>query len=134
MARKPRGAVGRGGPRAGTPGTAYSNRTDLQSPGNLPYGQAQELAQSGQVMQQAAQAGRPPVPPPQPFNRPTERPNEPVTAGLPFGAGPGPEVLPQVPQPGAADIALLNTLRGAYMAYPNEDLRQIIAQMEQAQR
>ena len=26
--------------------------------------------------------------------RPTERPNEPITTGLPFGPGAGPEVLP----------------------------------------
>lgn len=30
-----------------------------------------------------------------PFLGPTDRPNEPVTAGLPFGAGPGPEVMNQ---------------------------------------
>lgn len=29
---------------------------------------------------------------------PTSRPNEPVTAGAPIGAGPGPEVLPTAPQ------------------------------------
>lgn len=34
------------------------------------------------------------------FTRPTERPNEPVTAGLPFGPGPGRESLEQrLPQP-----------------------------------
>lgn len=31
--------------------------------------------------------------PPEPLNRPTQRPNEPLTAGLPMGAGPGLEVL-----------------------------------------
>lgn len=28
-----------------------------------------------------------------PLTAPTERPNEPLTAGMPFGAGPGPEAL-----------------------------------------
>jgi hypothetical protein len=31
------------------------------------------------------------------LHRPTERPGEPVTAGAPIGAGPGPEALPQGP-------------------------------------
>lgn len=31
------------------------------------------------------------------LHRPTERPGEPVTAGSPLGAGPGPEALPQGP-------------------------------------
>lgn len=30
------------------------------------------------------------------FNRPTERPNEPITAGMPTGPGPGPESLPGI--------------------------------------
>jgi hypothetical protein len=31
------------------------------------------------------------------LHRPTERPSEPVTAGAPIGAGPGPEAIPQGP-------------------------------------
>src|SRR5205823_1455053 len=42
------------------------------------------------------------LPPPVPggagdLHRPTERPDEPVTAGAPIGAGPGPEAIPQGP-------------------------------------
>jgi hypothetical protein len=42
-----------------------------------------------------AAGGLPPLQPGQmgAFDRPTERPGEPVTAGLPSGAGPGPEAL-----------------------------------------
>lgn len=36
-----------------------------------------------------------PAPGSLPFLEPTHRPNEPVTAGLPFGDGPGPEALTQ---------------------------------------
>jgi hypothetical protein len=32
-----------------------------------------------------------------PIDRPTERPGEPVTAGAPLGAGPGPEAIPPGP-------------------------------------
>lgn len=35
----------------------------------------------------------------QPLNAPSQRPNEPITAGLPIGAGPGPEVLTATPNP-----------------------------------
>jgi hypothetical protein len=120
----------------------YPNRTDL--PGkplpvttvpNQPYGVA------GQ--QQAAQAALPmagaPQPPPgtqtqlpadaQPqvpmpgaapgsfgaFTRPTERPGEPPTAGLPIGAGPGPNPLLQPPD---STIVLLNSLANAPGASP----------------
>jgi len=39
-------------------------------------------------------SGRPlPRPGEMPYTGPTNRPNEPVTAGLPFGPGPGPEAL-----------------------------------------
>lgn len=33
------------------------------------------------------------MPPITPLTAPTERPDEPITAGMPFGAGPGPEAL-----------------------------------------
>src|SRR5690242_6908610 len=116
MSRKPRG-VGRGGPRQGTPGQAYPNRSDLNGPGGLPYGQNQQLQQSAQAMAQAGQVAAPPLP----FNRPTERPDEPVTHGLPSGPGGGPEVL----APAGGQDTILNTLRGALLRYPSQDLAQL---------
>jgi hypothetical protein len=113
-----------GGTRAGTPGQAYSNRTDLNQNRSLPvrvatgqtYGKAQAQAE--------AQRAIPMAPPPQPatmplpggggqaapsspglippgafgdIHRPTERPAEPVTAGAALGPGPGPEAIPRGP-------------------------------------
>lgn len=51
---------------------------------------------------QLSAGAAPPSPGPAPgqlgdLHRPTERPNEPVTAGAPVGAGPGPEAIPQGP-------------------------------------
>lgn len=90
-------ADGRGGRRVGTPGTAYTNRTDLNrervalpTPDTGTYGEA--AAQRRGL--QAVPAGVPKLPP---FNRPTEFPNEPITAGMPRGAGPGPEALANLP-------------------------------------
>jgi hypothetical protein len=105
-----------GGPRAGTPGGAYVNRTDLNTNRTLPvkaapgqvYGQAaaQEQAQKAvpmgppgagapQAGPQQAPQGMPPVPPGGfgDIHRPTERPLEPVTAGAALGPGPGTEAL-----------------------------------------
>lgn len=110
--------MARGGRRTGTKGTAYSNRTDLQgptAPTGLPYGDRAKLV----AAQKAVPMGAPPgpaspaapagLPPSQPgaagpapapgqvhpggLTGPSQRPGEPVTAGLPIGAGPGPEVL-----------------------------------------
>jgi hypothetical protein len=127
----------RGGPRQGTPGTAYANRTDLQGngqgrqpvsvPTGLPYGERQQLQQSQQAV---PMAGAAPQLPPAPFNRPTDLPDQPVTHGLPFGPGGGPEVLgPQMAQGG--DLA--SQLRGLLLASNNPDVAALIALAEQRQ-
>jgi hypothetical protein len=104
--------MARGGRRAGTPGKAYSNRTDLQgpqAPTGLPYGDRAKLIAAQKAVpagpapapMPAAPAGPPPsqpgaagpAPGSLPFTHPTQRPGEPVTAGLPLGPGPGPEAL-----------------------------------------
>ena len=120
----PRTRSKRGGPRQGQPGAAYTNRQDLNEKPRLPvaaaagqeYGarKAQEDAQRAMPMAAApppptpGAAGPPPGPAPGsfgPLTRPTERPNEPMTAGVPMGPGPGPEAL-QMNQ-GDPDLALL---------------------------
>lgn len=85
----------RGGSRQGTPGRGYANRTDL----NGSYDQSKNTAATGgQVaparppMDPLANAPGPAITPNQipSLGDPTERPNEPVTAGLMNGPGPGP--------------------------------------------
>ena len=108
---------GKGGAREGASQTAYSNRTDLNNRGPQPittapgqaYGQAaaQENAQRAVPMagipqppaaapvaapsEPAAAPG--PGPGEIPWLHPSDRPDEPVTAGLETGPGPGPEAL-----------------------------------------
>lgn len=110
----PGGRSRRGGVRTGTPGTSYSNRTDLNrnrtlpvtAPTGLPYGQHKQLVDTQkQVPIQtpgAPTAGPPgpvsptppaPAPPIIPLSAPSQRPDEAITHGLPVGPGPGPEVL-----------------------------------------
>lgn len=69
---------------------------------------------------------RPPVPsaPPTPLWAASQRPQEPVTAGLAVGAGPGPEVLP-----GGSDPTVMR-LRALYALHPDPDLRRLLARAE----
>lgn len=140
----------RGGRRQGTPGTAYSNRSDLQRPKlmALPgqgYGvqKAQVDAQRAVPMARPASdsvrastsgvpasgslggTGAPGLMPGQvtPLDAPTQRPGEPITAGMDIGAGPGREALGPYGG-GGEDVA--SQLRAIYTRFPNEDLRALL--------
>lgn len=130
----------RGGYRRGAPGKAYAQRTDMnqnrqpvQAAAGQAYGerQAQEQAQRAVPLPAA-----PPVQTPPPssapgalpgsfgdFLRPTERPNEPLTAGLPVGPGPGPEAVRVAPNPqGDVEAQIL----ALYRQSPNNDLLRLL--------
>lgn len=76
----------------------------------------------------AAQAMPPPSGPG--LSAPTMRPNEPVTAGLPSGPGPGPEVLNMAPAP---PDALTQTLQAAAQATGSGLLANLAAQVSGSQ-
>jgi hypothetical protein len=102
-----------------------NNRTDL--PRTTAPGQPYGVAGAQQAAMAAVPMGAPPTsqapapPPPTPLGAPTERPNEPITAGMPFGAGPGPEMLRPYPgappQPGSSQD-LLERWQGILQAVP----------------
>jgi hypothetical protein len=127
----------RGGRRSGSPGATYTNRSDLNAqpvrtaPGQ-PYGQAVAQQRAQQAIPLPAtppvQASPAPAVPPDPgmLHAPSARPGEPVTAGLPVGAGPGPEALGTIPQ----NDQILSNLYAAYRANPTEGLRALIEQTE----
>jgi len=84
----------------------------------------------------AAGAALPPQPGLSPgeldFTRPTENPGEPVTAGLPMGPGPGPEVLGLGPT--STDPAVV--LRSMYANVPearNNDVLRLIEALDTQQ-
>lgn len=103
----------RGGRRRGTTGKQYPNRSDLRGPGTpdipksfqgQPYGTAVQQEQAQSVAPASPPVGppgggggvSPPTVPPGgfgAFTRGSERPDEPITAGLKSGPGPGPEAL-----------------------------------------
>ncbi len=144
-ARKPApdGRAGNGGARQGTPGQAYSNRSDLRTqkvsvPPSAEYGQGEKLRQAQRAV---PMAGAPPVPQPGAgagpmaqfmtpndtpmLHDPTHRPDEPVTHGMPFGAGAGPEVLGG---PAMSDVSA--RLRALYAIHPTQELRELIRQQD----
>lgn len=139
-------ADSRGGPRQVAVGVHTPNRRDLQAPGqritpsNLPasqnYGQGVQQARALSVV--PTPSVRPSQPTSSPrqtqlapgdvpgLSDPTANPNEPVTAGLPIGPGPGPESLAiSVP-----DSPELGIARALFLEYPNPDLRRLIAYLE----
>lgn len=120
-----------GGARVGRPGVNYPNRSDMGA-GDRTYGD-----QVNQARIQTATPGSPGPGPGEelvkpgqltPLSAPSSRPNEPVTSGLDQGAGPGPEILGQLPIRGASDD--LFELRALYRMFPNEDLRRLIQAAE----
>jgi len=123
-----------GGVRQGTPGVAYPNRTDLNAdrqPVRVPSGgrygdrQAAEAAQRMMPLPD----NRPDV---VPLDAPSRRPDEPVTAGLPVGPGPGPEMLQ--PMRGGfstdPDADMAAQIRALYQAFPNSDLLRLVEALD----
>jgi hypothetical protein len=80
----------RGGKRQGTPGKAYTNRTDMGQNYDMEAGSPA----AGGVEAPAAVPQMGPGPDDVPsLTTPTQRPGEPITSGLSVGAGPGREAL-----------------------------------------
>jgi hypothetical protein len=131
--------------------TQYPQRSDLRNPmkklaatavPGQTYGAAgAQLAAQKAVPMAAPNAPQAPQPNPNavppgghgPFDRGTERPLEPVTAGNPLGAGPGPEVISQRYPAGfepGGKIHMADQLRYLYSRYPNRALLDLIYQVE----
>jgi hypothetical protein len=120
----------------------YSNRTDLQNPAakiaaTAAKGQAYGEAGKQIAAQQAVPMGASPTSMmPQgiapgsmgALDRMTERPNEPITAGMDFGAGPNTAQagIPIV-APGFNDS--LEELKVLYRQFPNTDLGNLLSSL-----
>ncbi len=139
------GKGGRGGPRQGAPGKAYTNRSDMtQAPRAVPgqtYGQAGAQLASQQSVPLPAGApaggggapsavqGQSPAPPLTPINAPTQRPGEPLTTGIASGPGLGPEALGMAPAP---EDPTIHILKGILSRYPNPAIAALLAQAQSA--
>ena len=116
----------RGGKRQGTQGKAYSNRTDLATnyaPGGNPATGGMEQPVPQQVALPAIGADEVPN-----LNAPTMRPNEPITAGL--GIGPGPGVEAMGPMPPRRTDPVRQALETLMMIDPNPDVSRALARLE----
>jgi hypothetical protein len=80
-----------------------------------------------QAQQMAAQQA--PRPGARPLLRPTERPTEPITAGADFGAGPNARQAGILPRQLPVDDTM-EQLRALYLAFPNEDLEDMLSKYE----
>ena len=118
----------------------YSNRTDLQNSATSTarftgqtYGEGAAQAAS----QQAVRPGASPTavdaqrmaqrvqPGAKPLGRPSERPNEPITAGAPFGAGPGPVQAGMRPRY-ITSSRTVEQLEALYQAYPRDGILMLL--------
>ena len=121
----------------------YPNRSDLRNPMSKAKFTGQRYGEATQQAQ--AQAAVPTGPPPTDMIQPVPptpgqvtdltgvslRPNEPISAGMPFGAGPGPEVFGfnNQPAPGSnADLA--ERVRAIASLYPNPALLQLLMDLQ----
>lgn len=113
--------TGRGGTRSGRSGQTYSNRTDLNTQA-VRTGPSQGYGQRTQAEQVQQQVPLPQQAPPPPFGAATGHPEQPVTAGMTTGAGPGPGNT-------VADDPI-EILHAVYQRHPNEGLRRYLAELE----
>ena len=116
----------RGGKRQGTPGKAYSNRTDLAtnySSGAAAGGGMEPVQQQRQFIPPAIGADQVPS-----LSNPTMRPGEPVTAGLDIGMGAGSEAMG--PMPPAPMDPVRQAIQAMMLVSPNPDLVRVLARLD----
>jgi hypothetical protein len=125
----------------------YANRSDLRNPVNRrvefrgqTYGEgaaqqrAQDVVPAGSAAQDVAAqraAGQRPRPGARPLGRPTERADEPVTAGAPFGPGPGPTAAGIRPRIVSKDNVELQ-LETLYRMYPTPGVALLLERIRTA--
>lgn len=90
---------------------------------------AQRAVPIGRSPSDAPQVVRPQPAAPGSFTAPTERPEEPITAGAPFGEGPGPAYGMSAPE--MMSDSLIG-MRAIYQMYPSQELADIIQFYEDA--
>lgn len=124
--------MARGGARTAKAGVVYANRSDLNGNADATYGdgvnaETVRTATPNTSRVPAPTGGGQPMAPPGavgPLDAPSDRPDEPLTAGLPIGPGPGPQAggFP-------VDDALYD-LRALAQRYPYRELLRLIALAE----
>jgi hypothetical protein len=117
---------------------AGTNRMAVQAATGQTYGKATEQMNAQRAVPMGASPTDAQPAPVRPgtigaLTRGSERPGEPVTAGAPFGAGPGPTMAGI--QPNTAPAAgnkqdLVERVRAIYSMYPNPNLMALMTALE----
>lgn len=113
----------------------YPNRSDLRSPlGQTAEGQTYGAAKQQADSMQAVPMGKSPMDVQAPvimpgslgqFTRPTERPEEPITAGVDYGPGPG-SIESNVNMVNSERNNAMDEIKAIYQAFPSEELGMLI--------
>lgn len=90
-------------------GNGQSGKQPARYISGLPYGQGQETMQQQMSAPMAQVKPAPAMPEVTPLTAPTQRPEEPLTAGMDFGAGPGSDAL-SLPQQRSLSEILANMI------------------------
>ena len=105
---------------------SMSERTDLNVSNQparyisgMPYGEGQATYEQQTAAPMAANPLAQVLSEVTPLTAPTQRPDEPITAGMDFGPGPGSEMLPVPPQ--KPTISLADTFRQLAINDPSGD-------------
>ena len=86
---------------------------------------AQRAVPMGRSPVEAPQVVRPRPAAPGSLTGPTARPNEPITAGAPFGPGPGP-MGAGIPMMTPGQNNVIEELKSIYQRFPNDDLAHLL--------
>lgn len=109
----------------GGPGETEKQAARYISGGN--YGEGQEMMD----LQSSAPMASAPAQEVIPFSAPTSRPDQPVTAGIAIGEGPGPESVPRVGTLRDEEPdAVAAVIRAAYSQFPSPHLRRLVERLE----
>ena len=105
---------------------SYDQSPAMMAARGQTYGKRKEQIEAQRAVPMGRSPVEAPVARPQPsapgsFLAPTTRPEEPITAGAPFGQGPGPMAAGIPMMPRAADQAV-NELRMIASMYPSDEL------------
>jgi hypothetical protein len=119
--------------------TAYNEGPAMMAARGQTYGKRkeQEDAQRAVPMRRSpveVQGSQPPRPVPAApgsLTAPSARPDEPITAGAPFGEGPGPEMMPMPIAPATGEVGdLVERVRSIASRFPNPALLGLLAELE----
>jgi hypothetical protein len=106
-----------------TEGTAFDPNASRQPIREMPsqgYGDAVDM---NAIQGSSPMNATPSMVRPAPLSAPTQRPNEPITAGAPFGAGVGSEMLPIPP---VMEDEVAQTILSLAAIYPDPDLARLV--------